>query len=190
MNNKTLLVICLFFLGLMLWQSVMLYKLHTKMDQVTEVNDLPFLSEPPLTGNSDDSFANNNWHPFHEFTQLHNQMETLFSNSFSKLQQKLPQNAFNKIPSLNLEDTGDRYIVTIDMPGADPSTLNTELKDGQLTVTMKTEKTLDDSEQNFQRQERFSGIYQRSLTLSEPVKVDAMTTEYKNGVLTIVIPKA
>jgi HSP20 family protein len=97
---------------------------------------------------------------------------------------------FSLIPSLNLNDTGNTYIITIDMPGADPSTLKTELKDGQLTVTMKTTEDRNEQQKNYYRQERFRGTFKRSLTLPGPVKESAMKTDYHDGVLTITIPKA
>jgi HSP20 family protein len=42
----------------------------------------------------------------------------------------------------------------------------------------------------YHRCERFVGTYQRSSALPGPVKESAMTTDYKNGVLTIIVPKA
>jgi HSP20 family protein len=65
----------------------------------------------------------------------------------------------------------------------------------QLSISIQTEhinkQDQDDAGKNqYHRQERFSGTYQRSITLPSPVKESAMKTDYKNGVLTIILPKA
>ncbi len=54
-----------------------------------------------------------------------------------------------------------------------------------ITVSEKILKKSD----NYLKMERSTGIFQRSIQLPGPVKSDAMETFYKNGVLTIILPK-
>ena len=70
--------------------------------------------------------------------------------------------------------------------------LDVELDGRQLTISIKTESLREQTDNNnmYQRRERFSGEFQRSLTLPGDVDKDTIKTEYNNGVLTITLPKA
>jgi HSP20 family protein len=84
--------------------------------------------------------------------------------------------------------------VTMNVPGADESSLKVELEDQRLHITMRTErakeeKTENDKEGQYRHQERFIGEFQRVLTLPGPADASKMKTDYTKGVLTITIPK-
>lgn len=123
--------------------------------------------------------------------RVQNDMERLFGDALSRYHMNQGFGTFTKIPVLDLKEEANRYIVTMNILGADLSSLTTDLENRQLSISMQTERLQDDeSNQGFKRRERFTGTFQRSLTLPGPVKESAMTSDYKNGVLTIIIPKA
>ena len=96
-----------------------------------------------------------------------------------------------KIPAIDLKEEPDRYVVTVDVPGADESSLDVALDGRQLTLSINTENVTEQSENNgYQRRERFRGEFQRSITLPGDVDQASMKTELKNGVLTITLSKA
>ena len=101
--------------------------------------------------------------------------------------------SLTKIPALDLKEEADRYIVSLNLPGADASSLDVKLEGRQLLISVKTESSNEQKgggDNQYHRRERLVGTFQRSLTLPGPVKESAMTTDYRNGVLTVNIPKA
>ena len=167
-------------------QTYRIHRLHQQISQLKASNpfELPF---------KDDFSDNGTWDPYQELLRLHNEMEQMLGNSFSRFQMNSDIDSFTKTPALDLKEEADRYIVTVELPGADVSSLNVKLEGQQLFVSVKTERSSEQNEgdkNQYHRRERFIGTFQRSLTLPGPVKESAMTTDYRNGVLTITIPKA
>jgi len=173
-------------------QTYMFFQLKNQVNQMTAKNTQPQFNLPKMT--LDDEFMkNDNWDPFQEMQRMQNEMEQVIRDSFSRFHLN-SKNALVKSPRFDLKEESDHYIATLDIPGGKPSSLDVKVDDRQLSISIKTERIneQDNTEENnkFRRQERFSGTYQRSITLPGPVKQSAMTTDYKNGVLTIILPKA
>lgn len=76
------------------------------------------------------------------------------------------------------------------MPGLKREDIGVSLQDGALVISgeRKAEKVEDGVE--IHRQERFYGKFQRALTLPAPVAADKVKAQYKDGVLTVTLPKA
>jgi len=110
-------------------------------------------------------------------------MEQLFNNSLTRFHKNST--------AIDLKDETDRYVIKTDVPGADESTLDVTLNGRQLTISIKTESETkqQDDNNNYQRNERFNGEFQRSLPLPGDVNKDGIKTEYNNGVLIITLPK-
>jgi len=170
-------------------QVFMFYRIHEKLDQRYALeNNLDLSSHQGSDTWIEDA---ENWNPYQELFQMRDQMEQLFDNSMSRFQKNSTAYSLTKMPAINLKDETDRYIVTADVPGADESSLGVVLDGRQLTISIKTESVKEQTSDNdkYQRRERFSGEFQRSLTLPGDVNKDAMKTEFNNGVLTIILPK-
>ena len=173
-------------------QTYMFFQLKNQVSQMTSVNEVPSFQLPKMT--LDDEFMkNDNWNPYQEMQRMQNEMEQVFGNSFSRFHLN-SKSILTKAPRFDLKEEPERYLVTLDIPGGEPSSLNVSIEGRQLSISIKTEHSneqKDDKGVNqYYRQERFSGTYQRSILLPGPVKQSAMTSQYKNGVLTIILPKA
>jgi len=143
----------------------------------------------PFGWNPDD------WDPFKEMHSMQDRINQMFGGAFGRFHRS---DEFSKrfgdytfAPDVNLEDKGDRYVVTVDLPGTDDARVDVKVEDQLLTIsgTVQSESSQEDKG-TMLRQERRSGSFRRSLTLPGPVRSDKMTTENKKGVLTITIPKA
>jgi HSP20 family protein len=141
----------------------------------------------------DEFFKGRTWNPYAEIQHMQNQMERMFDNSFSRFHMKTPLGSLSAEPDVDLQEKPDRYIVTVNAPGADESSMDVKLEDRVLRISIKTEHAKDETDDKngkYQYRERFVGQFQRVLTLPGPINAAKMTTEYHNGVLTITIPKA
>ena len=170
-------------------QTYMFFQLKNQLSQMTSANEVPSFQLPSMT--LDHEFMkNDNWDPYQEMQRMQNEMEQVFGDSFSRFHLH-SKNRLTKSPRFDLKEESDRYLVTLDIPGGEPSSLDVNIDGRQLSISIKTEHSNEQKDDNqYYRQERFSGTYQRSITLPGPVKQSAMTSQYKNGVLTITLPKA
>lgn len=90
---------------------------------------------------------------------------------------------------MDLYKVDDHYVVTADLPGIDPGSVDVTVDNGTLTLTAHRSVRSEDSVQ-WLASERFFGTYRRQLSLGEGVDASKITATYENGVLTITIPLA
>jgi HSP20 family protein len=182
----TLGALLLFVLGM---QAFMFYRFHEQLEQRFALEEN--LNQSSHEGSNTWIQASNNWNPYDELFQMRNQVQQLFNDSISRFNKNSTAHSFTQMPAIDLKDEQDRYVVTADVPGANESSLNVALKDRQLSISIKTESVNEKTDDNnkYERRERFSGEFQRSITLPGDVNQDGMKTEYNKGVLTIILPK-
>jgi HSP20 family protein len=131
--------------------------------------------------------------PFEEIQKLQQQMDQIFNRLHQKFLQDASlsnfDNTFIKTPAADIVDKGDRYIVKTDIPGVDEKSIKVTQKDGILKIEAQSIKEKKEKSDNYIHQERFVGAFVKVLTLPKDADASKMKTEYKNGVLTITIPK-
>lgn len=136
----------------------------------------------------------NDWDPFLEFQRMQKRMNHLFNDSFSRFRLSPGFNhersELSFSPRLDLKEEDDRFVIRMDVPGAEKSNLSVKIEDRQLIITGKVDETIEEKDRDqILRKERRSGQLRRSLTLPGPVDSEAMTAKYDHGVLTIIVPK-
>ena len=91
----------------------------------------------------------------------------------------------------DVKETKTGYELEIELPGVKKEDVKAELKDGYLTIS--AEKSLEKDKENKQgkmlRQERYSGVMQRSFYVGEHLTEEDVKASYENGVLHIKFPK-
>lgn len=94
-------------------------------------------------------------------------------------------------PALDVTETDNEYRVRADLPGVKKDDLDISIQDGVLTINAET-RYEDEKKGNGRviRQERRYGKFVRSMRLGDAVDVDKVKAEYKDGVLSLVLPKA
>jgi HSP20 family protein len=83
----------------------------------------------------------------------------------------------------------DHYVLTADLPGVDPGSVDVDVDNGTLTISAHRTARSEDSVQ-WLTNERFFGTYRRQLSLGEGVDPAGIAASYENGVLTVTIPVA
>ena len=96
----------------------------------------------------------------------------------------------NFAPSMNVSETELQYEVSADLPGIKPEEVSVELHEGQLTISGKRESEQEETGKTFHRIERQYGEFRRTIALPLPVDEQKITAAYKDGVLTVVVPKS
>ncbi len=196
-NNVIAAIVSLLVIALGI-QAYLMYRLNDRVNQLTErsnrVDDLsmPDLIPPKSSADDDDFFKDQPWNAYDEIQRMQNEMEQIFGGAFSRFHLNSPIGSLSKTPDVDLQEKPDRYIVTVNAPGADVASMNVKLDDQRLEISIKTEhakKEVDDKNGPFRYRERFIGEFHRILTLPGPANASKMTTDYRNGVLTVMVPK-
>ncbi|WP_333875921.1 Hsp20/alpha crystallin family protein [Methylobacter sp.] len=202
MKNETIAAIASVLVIILGIQAYTMFRLNDRLNQLSgfySQNGEPQsatsnqLKPSPLKSDEDDLFKGGTWNPYAEMQRMQNEMEQIFDDSFSRFHMNTPLGSLNKTPDVDLQEKPDRYIVTVNAPGADESAMDIKLDDQVLRISIKTEQAKDETDDKsgqYRYRERFVGQFQRVLTLPGPANAAKMTTEYRNGVLTITIPKA
>ena len=96
----------------------------------------------------------------------------------------------SKLMKTDIKEKKDKYLIDIDLPGYNKEGIKIEIQDGYLTVHAKVNKEEDDKEKGkFVRKERYTGECSRSFYVGDSVKEEDIKAKFKNGTLTIEVPK-
>ena len=97
------------------------------------------------------------------------------------------------MPSVDINQTKENYELMMDLPGKTENDVDINLKENVLTISSRKEeakeKKNDKDEREWLVRERRSYSFTRSFTLPQDVKVEEISATFKNGVLTIVMPR-
>jgi len=93
------------------------------------------------------------------------------------------------IPALDIAETDDAIIVKAELPGLARNDVELTLTDDVLTVRGEKKAENEEKTKSFHRVERSYGSFERSVRLSTSVKPDKVMATFKNGVLTVHLPK-
>ena len=102
------------------------------------------------------------------------------------------QSGSNRTPRfmpMDLYKVDDHYVLTADLPGVDPGSVDVNVDNGTLTITARRTAQAEESVQ-WLASERFFGTYRRQLSLGEGIDSTAISATYENGVLSLTIPMA
>ncbi len=92
-------------------------------------------------------------------------------------------------PALDLYEDKDNLYVKIEVPGMKREDIDVSLHDGSLSISGERKSEQKHQDADVYRSERFFGRFQRTVTLPTPVAADKVRAQYRDGVLTITLPK-
>src|SRR5438477_4142959 len=126
------------------------------------------------------------WEPFRG-SSSENQLNRLFSDFFGRASQE--QNLTSWAPAVDIYENEQELVVKADLPDVKPEELDIRVENNILTIRgeRKFEKKVE--EKNYLRVERSYGSFARSFSLANTVNTEAIKADYKDGVLTLSIPK-
>jgi len=132
----------------------------------------------------------NVWSPFRHLSTLRDEIDRLFDSPLNALTTNSQQFLSGWLPAIDLHEDRDHLVLKAELPGMKKEDIDISLHGDVLTLSgeRKEEEMFDKAEAC--RNERFLGKFQRSFTL--PVAVDASKVQasYKDGILTVTLPKA
>jgi HSP20 family protein len=120
---------------------------------------------------------------------LRNEIDRLFEAPLTELA-RASHLLSGSAPAVDIYEDKDNFVVKAELPGMKKEDIDVSLHDGSLSLSgeRKSEEKWEDVE--VYRSERFFGRFQRTVALPTPVNASAIKANYKDGVLTVTLPKA
>jgi len=92
-------------------------------------------------------------------------------------------------PTLDLGATDKEYSVSVEVPGVDEKDVKVEIANDTLTIRGEKKQETEEKNKNYYRMERSYGSFQRVLSLPEDADQEGVSATFKNGVLTVSMPR-
>jgi HSP20 family protein len=128
-----------------------------------------------------------NWSSFDRLSSLRDEVNRLFDFSWPARDSGLFS---GWSPALDVFDDKDSVVVKVELPGLKKDEINISLHEGVLTVSGERKRETEKKEGESFRSERYFGKFQRSVTLPTTVDSNKVSASYKDGILTVELPKA
>lgn len=117
-----------------------------------------------------------------EMSRLQDEMNKLFSSA--------NEPSTRTFPHVNLWVSQESAVVTAEVPGIDSSDLDISVVGDMLTIQGARKGEELGEGQGYHRRERGSGRFMRAIQLPFRAEPDEVTATYRNGVLSITVPRA
>lgn len=121
---------------------------------------------------------------------LHAEMGRMFNDLFASPSEPTDETVNRWSPSVDIAETDSGFEVRAELPGVKQDDVNVSVRDNVLTLRGEKRQEETDEGKNYRRVERHYGSFQRAFTLPPNVNPEAITANYRDGVLTLTVPKA
>lgn len=92
-------------------------------------------------------------------------------------------------PALDVYEDKDNFVVKAELPGMKKEDIDVTFQDGALSISGERKSETKSEEAEVYRAERYVGRFQRSVALPGAVAADKVKAQYKDGILTVTLPK-
>ena len=129
------------------------------------------------------------WPSFDRWASLRDEMSDLLELPFWANSCRQGQLFSGWAPALDLYQNNDNVVAVVELPGMRKEDIEISLHDGTLTISGERTSGASNGE-TAERSERFSGKFRRSISLPTRVDSGKVSATYKDGILTVTLPKA
>lgn len=129
------------------------------------------------------------WSNFNRLSDLRDEIDRLFDLPLTGLSATSPWMS-GWSPALDVYEDKDQFVITAELPGMKKEDIELSIHNGSLTLSGERKSEHEAESAGVYRAERYFGKFQRSVDLPAAVATDRVKAEYKDGVLTVTLPKA
>jgi HSP20 family protein len=126
--------------------------------------------------------------PFRGLNSLQDQVNRLFEDTFTRGRSGQSELAVWS-PSVDIFETENELVVKADLPDVQEKDMDVRVENNTLTIRGERKFDREVQEESYLRVERAYGTFTRSFSLPNTVNAEAIRAEYRNGVLTVRMPK-
>ena len=126
---------------------------------------------------------------FRDFGDMQAEVNRLFDNFLGRPAQQPGGMERVWAPAVDMYETKDALMVAAELPGLNEKDIHLSITGDVLSVRGERQWNQEVKQESYYRGERWYGKFERSLPLPMPVQADKVTAKYRDGVLTITLPK-
>lgn len=128
--------------------------------------------------------------PHRELNRMRRQMDNLWDSIFETRPTGFETWGGEWLPSLDLSETKDEFVVKAEIPGIEAKDIDISLSGGTLTIKGEKKQEKEEKDENYHCVERNYGSFSRSVRLPGQVQGNKVKASYKDGVLRVALPKS
>lgn len=125
------------------------------------------------------------WQPFREIETLRRQFDELFE----ELSGGRRESEMTWAPAVEIQDTDDHLFLRAQIPGIEPKDLDIRVTRDAVYIAGEHRSENKAEEKGYFRSEFRYGKFERAIPLPVPVQNELVEADYKNGILTLTLPK-
>ena len=129
------------------------------------------------------------WEPFRDLLTTQREYVRLLKEAFSPMSGETEVSTRSWAPPVDIYETEDAIVLKAELPGIDPKDVEVRVEDNTLYLKGERKYEKEVNEQNYHRIERSYGSFARSFSLPNSISAEKVKAEYKDGLLTLTIPK-
>jgi HSP20 family protein len=129
------------------------------------------------------------WNPLSELSEVQNRLSSLFGRSTLR---NIGDGSFDFdwSPLVDVSENEREFVIRAELPDVKKEEVKVLIENGILRISGERRMEKEEKDKKYHRIERAYGSFERSFTLPENSKPESMTAEYKDGMLTLCVPKS
>lgn len=127
------------------------------------------------------------WSPFRDLMNMQREIGRLFDNFVTEGDDFA---SAMWAPRVDVMEDKDSYVIRAELPGVSRNDVKITLQENVLTIKGEKKQEKEEKDTDFHRVERSYGSFERSFTLPMSVRSEKIDASYKDGILSITLPKA
>lgn len=124
------------------------------------------------------------WDPFRELDEMSTRLNRVLGRNEKELSN------YDWSPSVDILETAEDFQVKCELPEVKKEDVKVNVADGLLRIEGERKFDKEDKTKRYHRVERFYGSFMRSFALPEGVEPEKVKAEFKDGLLTVRMPKS
>jgi HSP20 family protein len=129
------------------------------------------------------------WPALDRWSNLRDELNSFFDMPFWSGLDRTGQLFTGWSPALDLYESGDHFVVVVELPGMRKEDIEISLHDGALTISGERKREKSSNGETAQRSERYVGTFRRSIALPSRVDPSKVSATYQDGILKVTLPK-
>lgn len=140
------------------------------------------------------------WRPFESLRREVDRLFDDFDGGFWRSPLRMPsfdvapfrrgQAVFAAMPAVDVSETDKAYEITAELPGIDEKNVEVKIANGVLTIKGEKQDEKEEKKKDYYMRERSFGSFERAFAVPDGVDSDKIEAGFKNGVLSVTLPKS
>jgi HSP20 family protein len=127
------------------------------------------------------------WDPLREMEDMMRGMQRVFTTWPAKSEESMTLSEWR--PSVDIGENDKEYVVKAELPDVNKEDIKVSVEGGTLSISGERRVEKEEQDMKFHRMERAYGHFERTFSLPDEADTDQITSEYKQGILTVHLPK-